>query len=157
MNSLPSMDHVDLTQAAVEALQSAPSSATASHNLEEAHDLRGRILGVLIRRGRLAAQLSAADCASILHVDAQQIETWEVGASAPSLPQLELLTAYMLAVTGGDSVESTDFSGLDSAEYCLLRQRMIGAKLKLARQAQDLGGGRPRQDFGPRYGSDCAL
>lgn len=143
------MDHVDLVQAALDALQSSSSSATMTQNHDEAQRLRGRILGVLIRRGRLSAQRSLEDCASFLQVDAQMIEAWEHGDCVPSLPQLEGLTTYLRAA-GGDSVEATDVNRSDAAEYYLLRQRMIGVKLKLARQMRDFAleelGGRSSLD-----------
>ena len=130
------MDYLDLTQAALEALGSSPSSATATDNQAEAHRLRGRILGVLIRRGRLAAERSVEDCAAYLQVDAQLLDDWELGASVPGLPQLEGLTRFLLAAAGGDSNEAAEAPAADLAEYTLLRQRMIGAQLKLARQMQ---------------------
>ena len=130
------MDYLDLTQAALEALGSSPSSATATDNQAEAHRLRGRILGVLIRRGRLAAERSVEDCAAYLQVDAQQLDDWELGASVPGLPQLEGLTRFLLAAAAGESNEAVEAPATDLAEYSLLRQRMIGAQLQLARQMQ---------------------
>lgn len=132
------MDYNDLTQAALEALHALPSPATATQNQEEAHRLRGRILGVLIRRGRLAAQRSVDDCAAYLQVDAQLIEAWEHGAVVPGLPQLEGLTRCLLAAAAGGGPESAEADRVNLAEYYLLRQRMIGAKLKLARKLLDL-------------------
>ncbi len=131
------MDYIDLTQAALDALRSSPSSATVIKSQEEAHRLRGRILGVLIRRSRLSAQLTVEDCASFLQLDPQQIKAWELGESTPSLPQLEGLTRCLLAAAAGERIEFAKFSLSDGAEYYLLRQRMIGAQLKLARQRQD--------------------
>lgn len=147
------MDYVDLTQAALEALQSSPSTATATQDQEEAHSLRGRILGVLIRRGRLSAKRSVEDCASFLQVDAQLIDAWELGASVPGLPQLESLTRYLLAAAGGVSIEAAEVNDSGIAEYLLLRQRMIGAKLKLARQMQES----EVEDLGRRSGLDIDL
>ena len=147
------MDYVDLTQAALEALQSSPSPATAIQNQEEAHSLRGRILGVLIRRGRLSAQRSVEDCAAFLQVDAQLVDAWELGASVPGLPQLECLTRYLLAAAADESIESAGVNHSDLAEFFLLRQRMIGVKLKLARQMQEF----EVEDLGRRSGLDIDL
>lgn len=130
------MNNVDLTQAALEALESSPSSAVATDNHAEAHRLRGRILGALIRRGRLAAERSVEDCAAYLQVDAQLLDDWELGASVPGLPQLESLTRFLLAAAAGESADAAEVPTADLAEYFLLRQRMIGAQLKLARQMQ---------------------
>lgn len=131
------MDYVDLTQAALEALHSAPAPAATTQNREEAHSLRGRILGVLIRLGRLSAQLSVEDCAAFLLVDAQLIDAWEHGESVPGLPQLEGLTRCLLAASTGETNESAPVKNSDLSEFYLLRKRMIGAQLKLARQMQD--------------------
>ncbi|MCE2472066.1 MAG: helix-turn-helix transcriptional regulator [Anaerolineae bacterium] len=147
------MDHVDLTQAALEGLQSSPSSATATQNQAEAHNLRVRIIGVLIRRGRLSAERSVDDCASFLQVDAQLIEAWELGESVPSLPQLEGLTRFLLATADGEDAESAEVNFARGAEYYLLRQRMIGAKLKLARQMQAFA----LEELGARTGLDIDL
>ncbi len=147
------MDYVDLTQSALEALQSSPSSATATQNQAEAHDLRGRIIGVLIRRGRLSAERSVADCASFLQVDTQLIEAWELGESAPSLPQLEGLTRFLQATAAGEDAESAEVNFARDAEYTLLRQRIIGVKLKLARQKQAFA----VAELGARTGLDIDL
>ena len=143
------MDYVDLTQAALDALQSSPSSATSSENQAEADKLRSRILGALIRRSRLSAQRSVEDCASFLQVDEQLIEAWELGGSAPSLPQLERLTDYLRSTEAGDGVDSARVD----AEYHLIRQRMIGAKLQLARQLQDLA----VEEIGRRSGLEADM
>ena len=144
------MDTVDLTQAALEALRPSPSSTT--QNQAEAQRLRGRIIGVLIRRGRLSAQRSLEDCASFLQVDAQQIDAWELGASVPSLPQLEGLTSYLRAAAG-NGFEAAEAKVSDAADYTLLRQRMIGVKLKLARQMRDFA----LEELGGRSSLDCEL
>ena len=147
------MEYVDLTQAALEALKPSPSTTTATQDQEEAHCLRGRILGVLIRRGRLEAQRSAEDCAAFLQVDAQLVDAWELGASVPGLPQLESLTRYLVGAAAGDSAEEAAVNYSDLGEYYLLRQRMIGAKLKQARQMQEV----EVEDLGRRSGLDIDL
>lgn len=147
------MDYVDLTQAALEALQSSPSSTAATQDQEEAHRLRSRILGVLIRRRRLSGQRSLDDCATFLGVDAQEMEAWELGESAPGLPQLEGLTRYLRAAAAGDGVEAADVSCRYSGEYALLRQRMIGAKLKMARKMKSFA----LEELGRETGLDCDL
>lgn len=132
------MDYVDLTHAALAALRTTPSSAPTMHDPDEAHTLRGRILGVLIRRSRLSAQLSVEDCATYLRVDAELIEAWELGEAVPSLPQLEGLTSCLRWTAAADDTDSDKVDYSDGAEYALIRQRMISAKLRLARNAQAL-------------------
>ena len=142
------MDYVDLTHAALEALQPSPSFKKTIHNDDVAHELRGKILGVLIRRGRLAAQRSTEDCASFLRIDAKLIEAWELGDEVPSLPQLEGLTDYLKTPVSKDEAESKPLRLHCRDEYLVLRQRLIGAELQFARQAQE----QTLQDLSTRTG-----
>ena len=132
------MDYADLTQAALDALRASTLSATTAQNRAEAQKLRGRITGVLIRLGRLAAQRSVDDCAEFMRVDAKLIEAWEFGRAVPSLPQLEGLASYLRSMRPGEEIDAGQVDFSDGAEYALIRQRMIGAKLQLARLTQQL-------------------
>lgn len=104
--------------------------------------LRAKMLGVLIRDARLSAARTTDDCARLLKLPTSTIEAWEYGDGVPSLPQLELL-AYYLDVpishfwgqaTLGEQREKPD----SQTEYMQLRDRMIGALLRQAREAQGL-------------------
>jgi transcriptional regulator with XRE-family HTH domain len=117
--------------------------APVVRNHEEVHTLRARILGVLLRDARLANDKSEAELAQLLNVSEDQIRQWEFGDSAPSLPQLEMI-AYSLGVpishfwnTKTISTEEDERS-VPENEYHLLRDRVIGAKLLLARQEAKL-------------------
>ena len=132
------MDRVDLTRAALDALQPAAKDTTTVGDLDEARRIRGKLLGVLIRKCRLIAERTVADCAYFLGADPGLIESWEYGESIPSLPQLELLANYLNGhgPLVGDGALAEDQAAQD--EYMLLRQRIIGALLRAARVARGL-------------------
>lgn len=125
---------MDLTQAALEALQPAAVEAVESINHDEARKLRGKLLGVMIRKRRLEAERSIADCAIVIGIEPALIEAWEYGESEPSLPQLELLGQFFNGrrFLAGDA-RTADRAAQD--EYMLLRQRLIGALLRAARES----------------------
>lgn len=128
------MDGLDLTQAALEALQPASLEMSDNGNHDEARSVRGRILGVLIRKWRIQAERSPTECAEFMRAAPKTIEAWEYGESVPCWPQLELLSLYF----NGRSANSRDHALTnDNAarlEYMLLRQRLIGALLRAARE-----------------------
>jgi transcriptional regulator with XRE-family HTH domain len=109
----------------------------------ESYRIRARMVGVLIRDARLKAGRSLDDCARLLRLSADQIEAWEYGDNAPTLPQLELLAYYLdvpishfwgvdtLEATRGEIVRAQD-------DYLTLRQRMIGALVRMAREEAGL-------------------
>lgn len=105
----------------------------------ELYRLRGRILGVLIRDARQTRQRSIADCAASVGVDEQTLRQWEYGLSDPSLPHLELL-AYDLGVPVSHfwGTETLSQNGatrpLAREDYVNLRNRVVGAQLRQARQ-----------------------
>lgn len=110
---------------------------------EESYRLRARMLGVLIRDARLSSARTVDDCARLLKVDPSVVEAWEYGDDVPSLPQLELL-AYYLDVPishfwGQDVLESEKGRKTDAQpEYIQLRNRMVGALLRQAREEREL-------------------
>jgi transcriptional regulator with XRE-family HTH domain len=105
--------------------------------------IRGKMIGVLIRDARQNAGRTLEDCARKLQVTPEEVEQWELGDQTPSLPQLELL-AYFLDVpvshfwsTNTLEASEQDFSRMQR-EYLALRDRMIGALLRQAREALEL-------------------
>jgi transcriptional regulator with XRE-family HTH domain len=105
----------------------------------ESYKIRAKMVGVLLRDARMNAGRSLEDCGRLLRVTSEQVEHWELGDEVPSLPQLELLAFYLdvpishfwgvdtLEQTGEDYVSAQD-------EYLTLRNRMIGALLRIARE-----------------------
>ncbi len=106
--------------------------------------IRAKKLGVLIRDARLATRRRVEDCAEALQVSPQDFEAFELGEQSPSLPKLEVL-AYFLGVSvdhfwGNKAISENGSPALkfDLGQLVGLRQRMIGALLRQARQQADL-------------------
>lgn len=106
--------------------------------------LRTKKLGVLILDARLAARRSIEECANALGVTPEVFQTYEQGVSAPSLPELEVLAFYLgipLEQFWGRtalSEQKTDRLIQNVSRLVLLRQKMIGANLRQARQEANL-------------------
>jgi transcriptional regulator with XRE-family HTH domain len=112
-------------------------------DFDESYRIRAKMVGVLLRDARVSAGRTLDDCARLLNVSAEQIEAWELGDSVPSLPQLEIL-AYFLDVPvshfwGMETLEGDAQRNDAQREYILLRDRMIGALLRQAREEANVG------------------
>jgi transcriptional regulator with XRE-family HTH domain len=106
---------------------------------QESYRLRGKMIGVLLRDARDHAARTIEDCARLLRIDPALVEAWEYGDEVPSLPQLELLAYYLdVPVSHFWSMETlagTRRTRVDThQEFINLRQRMIGALLRQARE-----------------------
>jgi transcriptional regulator with XRE-family HTH domain len=112
-------------------------------DFEEIYRLRARILGVLIRDARLAAGMTFEDCAAQVGVTPDTLERWELGLTMPSLPQIEVL-AYTLGMPishfwGSEMLEEqAERQPIDAHEYIELRNHLIGALLRAAREQANL-------------------
>lgn len=122
-------------------------------DIDESYRIRGRMVGVLLRDARLNADRSLADCAALLRITPETMESWEYGDSVPSLPQLEIL-AYYLGVPvshfwGLNTLDADQPSATDAqTEYMALRDRMIGVLLRQAREDAGLSIEQLSQDSG---------
>lgn len=113
------------------------------YDYAESLRLRGKMLGVLIRDARISASRTVEDCARLLRVAPQLIESWEYGDAVPSLPQLELLAYYLdIPVSHFWSQKTRQGAGENKTtvqgEYVALRNRMIGGLLRAAREDENL-------------------
>ncbi len=107
---------------------------------EETRAIRRKIIGVLLRQARLEAGKSLKECAAFLGISSSTLSAYEHGRREISLPELELL-AYLLKVPleyfldvepeNPDRPSETISSG---ADLLLVRQRIVGALLRQARQ-----------------------
>jgi transcriptional regulator with XRE-family HTH domain len=110
-----------------------------SMDYSESYRIRAKMVGVLLRDARMNAARTLEDCARLLRVSPEEVESWELGDVVPSLPQLEIL-AYYLDVPvshfwGANTVGEDEASRRDAqTEYMALRDRMIGALLRQARE-----------------------
>ena len=102
--------------------------------------LRSKTLGVLIQDARLAARLSAKDCATAIGISTSTYGSYEVGKKAPSLPELEALSMFFNIPishfwgTEAISDNPSPVEEIDLARLVGVRQRLIGALLRQARQ-----------------------
>jgi len=105
--------------------------------------IRAKILGVLLRDARLASGKTMKECAEAIGVTSKRIASYERGDSSPSLPAIESLAFYLDAPLDhfwGDQSLSREnqFDRTNFEKIMTLRHRIIGAKLRLARQEAGL-------------------
>jgi transcriptional regulator with XRE-family HTH domain len=100
--------------------------------------IRGKILGALIRDARLKAGKSTQEIASLLGVTPEQYERYELGGQVISLPELEIL-AFTLQTPVDRFLEREPANPEDAkskiipANLIKLRHRIIGAKMRQKR------------------------
>ncbi|GAB4509610.1 MAG: hypothetical protein OHK0046_04920 [Anaerolineae bacterium] len=138
-----SFDDIAAKLRARKAQEERTSGEGRAYDFGESYRIRAKMLGVLLRDARISAARTIEDCARLLRVPPSQIEAWEYGDSVPSLPQLELL-AYYLDVPvshfwGTETLKvSRGASERIQPEYITLRNRMVGALLRQAREHASL-------------------
>ncbi|GER78381.1 MAG: hypothetical protein JETCAE02_00990 [Anaerolineaceae bacterium] len=102
--------------------------------------IRTKKLGVLLRDARLASRKTLQECAEAIGVTKGVFKAYEEGRRSPSLPELEALVYFLKLPIDhfwGSEAISDDESAvapLDLPQLLLLRQRMIGALLRQARE-----------------------
>ena len=106
--------------------------------------IRRRKLGILMYDSRLHARRSVEECAAAIGVLPDEYLSFENGNSAPSLPQIELLSIYLnvpLEHFWSRQALSSSSTGVDLKEnerMLILRNRVIGASLRMARDEKKL-------------------
>jgi transcriptional regulator with XRE-family HTH domain len=120
--------------------QGKEDQTSAERNFAELYAVRARIVGLLIRDARIAANKSTSDIAQALDLPDEVVEGWEFGDDTPSLPQLELL-AYAVDVPishffGRDMLEghAEEVIQVPANTYNDLRNRVVALKLIEARK-----------------------
>ncbi|MCK6579117.1 MAG: helix-turn-helix domain-containing protein [Anaerolineae bacterium] len=120
-----------------------PAEERRAVDHDESFRIRARMVGLLLLDARRKAQRAQEDCARLARVSVAQYDRWEIGDEVPSLPQLEVL-AFFLGVPvshfwGMDTLEAKGENPVSAQnEYLALRDRMIGALLRSAREARAL-------------------
>lgn len=137
------MDLGDVGKRLNKAMKSDDPVEQTEYDYAASYNLRSKMLGVLIRDARLNAARTLEDCARLLGITPQTVEAWEYGDGVPTLPQLELLAYYLdVPVSHFWSQKTIDQDKSEKvtaqAEYMTLRNRMIGALLRQAREAAEL-------------------
>ena len=111
---------------------------------KQAIQIRGKIIGVLIRDARLASGKSLKEVGEAMDVTGGRIGSFERGTRSPSLPELEILAYFMdtpLEHFWNDQIVSDEKQTLESlpVENLLAqRNRTIGAMLRQARNENNL-------------------
>lgn len=101
--------------------------------------IRTKKLALLIFDARKAQRRTVEECAEAMSVTPEDFQAFERGERSPSLPQLELLALFMnLPVEhfwGKQPISEIDVPQalVEKERLVLLRNRMIGAQLRLAR------------------------
>jgi len=106
-----------------------------------ARTVRSKIIGVLLKDARLVRGQSLEACAAAAGCSPEALQSYESGQASPSLPELEMLSYALDVPLGyfwGDTVLSEQQPAqrreLPAAEMLALRQRIVGALLRQARQ-----------------------
>ncbi len=101
--------------------------------------IRTKKLGVLLYDARLSARRTEEECARAMGVTPERYREYEAGQHALSLPELEAF-AYFLDIPlehfwGGESLleKPMNETPAQSERLLVLRRRMIGAGLRIAR------------------------
>lgn len=112
--------------------------------VQQATQLRTRKLGLLLYDARISHNRSIDQCAKAMGIPPAQYEQMEAGQAAPSLPQLEAFAFYLdipldhfwsaQTLLGQSSPEPVE----QSPQYVALRHKIIGARLRMARQNLNL-------------------
>lgn len=111
---------------------------------EQATQIRGKILGVLLRDARLAAGKSMKEIGDVIGVSSSTISSIEQGSNSPSLPELELLAFYLRVPINhfwSEQIVSEEPHPAENIETDRLlgqRHRTIGAMLRQARSEKSL-------------------
>ncbi len=106
--------------------------------------VRTRKIGLLIHDARIARNRPVELCAKAMNLSVDEFQRVENGQAAPTLPQLELLAFYLdvqLEQFWGNQTLSTQASAEpveQPAQYTGLRQKIIAARLRLARSNLNL-------------------
>ncbi len=101
--------------------------------------IRTKKLGLLIMDARTSQRRSVEECAAALGVSPEQFQAYERGASAPPLPQLEMLALYLDIPLehfwGKKALSEAEIPQTLAGKERLqvLRNRVIGTNLRMAR------------------------
>ncbi|MCA9971809.1 MAG: helix-turn-helix transcriptional regulator [Anaerolineales bacterium] len=96
---------------------------------------RAKLLGKLIQEARAYADRTAAECAAVLGMTAEQFAQAEQGVHAVSLPDLEVLALFLEIPMGyfWGSEQLPERPHIDYADLLALRQRVVGVLLRQKR------------------------
>jgi transcriptional regulator with XRE-family HTH domain len=107
--------------------------------------VRKRVMGILIRDVRETGGHSIEDVADLLGITPHEYQRFEAGEHTPTLPQLEVMSYYFNVpikhfwgrATLAESQKERDIKER-VPELMLLRQRILGARLRQLREGMNL-------------------
>jgi transcriptional regulator with XRE-family HTH domain len=125
---------------------------------QEVIELRNRILGVLIQNARSRTRMSRRECAAAIGVSPDRFEDYETAQRSISLPELELLSRFLEIPLQSfrsnealsEAVKQVELPDPDS--YLMLRHRVVGARLRQARN----DAGRTQKDLAEILGCSAS-
>lgn len=105
--------------------------------------IRAKKLGVLLRDARKVSGKSLKDCAAAIGVSTRRIGSFERGDISPSLPEIEGLAFFLGAhfdhfLGDGALVSGDQSTDVNIDKKIAIRQRIVGAKLRVSRQEAGL-------------------
>jgi transcriptional regulator with XRE-family HTH domain len=108
----------------------------------QAISLRTKMLGALVREARLEAGKSIRESAELLGISPSTFSSYEHGRKGISLPELEVL-CYFFETTLAQFLRSRTQSATPKPQIIVereitLRQRLIGARIRKHRQAEEI-------------------
>lgn len=100
--------------------------------------IRSKKLGLMLLDARNKSQKSLKECASAMGVSAARVKSYECGALAPTLPELEAYAYFLdLPISHflGEKflIEEDKDSPTSIDQFIEIRQRVIGTAIRLAR------------------------
>ncbi len=110
-------------------------------NYRQLMQIRTKKLGLLLANARTANRRSLEECAEAICATPADLQAYESGSVAPGLPQVELLALYLNVPLeqfwGKKALEEMEAAQpiVEKARLIALRNRMIGANLRMARNA----------------------
>jgi transcriptional regulator with XRE-family HTH domain len=111
----------------------------ADVELQETIEVRGRVLGLLLRQAREQAGKTVRDVADALGCSSARIKAYELGERSPTLPEIELAAYYLQVPLSYFFDEHALGRGRqpvgDPQGVVAVRQRIVGALLQQARVA----------------------
>ena len=113
-------------------------------NNSQLKKIRRKKLGALIKDARFNAGKTPQECAQIMHVTDFRYLDYEYGVLSPSLPEIEVFAYHLntpLDHFWGNTILSDSLISkdeIDNEKILKLRQRIIGAKIRQAREQVNL-------------------
>ncbi|MCD4752614.1 MAG: helix-turn-helix transcriptional regulator [Anaerolineaceae bacterium] len=111
---------------------------------EKLRSIHQKKIGVLINNARISKNRTEAECASLLHITPSEFLNFENGTTAPTLPEIELLSYFLsIPIEHFWTNELIDKSILEhsKADYSTMmqvRNKVLAIQIRLKREEKSL-------------------